>query len=205
MDGLEIDGGNPLRGNITISGAKNAALPLLCLGLMTSDKVVLENIPKLADTISMEGLLRHHGVTVSRKNEIVTMQGGATQFDAPYDLVRKMRASVLVLGPLLACYGEARVSLPGGCAIGSRPVDLHIRAMQSLGAVVELADGYIQARAPKGLNGGRVVFPMVSVGATENAIMAAVLAKGSSELVNAAREPEVHAVGATSAGLGSGG
>jgi UDP-N-acetylglucosamine 1-carboxyvinyltransferase len=191
MDGLRIDGGIPLRGDITISGAKNAALPLLCLGLMTSDSLVLKNVPKLADTVSMEGLLRHHGVMVSREDEIVIMQGGATQFDAPYDLVRKMRASVLVLGPLLACYGEARVSLPGGCAIGTRPVDLHIRAMQSLGAVVELADGYIQARASKGLSGGRVVFPMVSVGATENALMAAVLAKGPSELVNAAREPEI--------------
>ena len=191
MDGLRIDGGKPLRGDITISGAKNAALPLLCLGLMTSDRLVLENVPKLADTVSMEGLLRHHGVMVSREDEIVIMQGGATQFDAPYDLVRKMRASVLVLGPLLACYGEARVSLPGGCAIGTRPVDLHIRAMQGLGAVVELADGYIQARASKGLSGGRVVFPMVSVGATENALMAAALAKGPSELVNAAREPEI--------------
>ena len=191
MDGLRIDGGKPLRGDITISGAKNAALPLLCLGLMTSDRLVLENVPKLADTVSMEGLLRHHGVMVSREDEIVIMQGGATQFDAPYDLVRKMRASVLVLGPLLTCYGEARVSLPGGCAIGTRPVDLHIRAMQSLGAVVELADGYIQARASRGLSGGRVVFPMVSVGATENALMAAALAKGPSELVNAAREPEI--------------
>lgn len=191
MDGLKIEGGKPLRGDITISGAKNAALPLLCLGLMTSDRLVLENVPRLADTVSMEGLLRHHGVMVSREGEIITMQGGATQFDAPYDLVRKMRASVLVLGPLLACYGEARVSLPGGCAIGTRPVDLHIRAMQGLGAVVELADGYIQARASKGLSGGRVVFPMVSVGATENALMAAVLAKGPSELVNAAREPEI--------------
>ena len=191
MDGLRIDGGKPLRGDITISGAKNAALPLLCLGLMTSDRLVLKNVPKLADTVSMEGLLRHHGVMVSREDEIVIMQGGATQFDAPYDLVRKMRASVLVLGPLLTCYGEARVSLPGGCAIGTRPVDLHIRAMQSLGAVVELADGYIQARASKGLSGGRVVFPMVSVGATENALMAAALAKGPSELVNAAREPEI--------------
>ena len=191
MDGLKIEGGKPLRGDITISGAKNAALPLLCLGLMTSDRLVLENVPRLADTVSMEGLLRHHGVTVGREDEIVTMQGGATQFDAPYDLVRKMRASVLVLGPLLACYGEARVSLPGGCAIGTRPVDPHIRAMQGLGAVVELADGYIQARASKGLSGGRVVFPMVSVGATENALMAAVLAKGPSELVNAAREPEI--------------
>ena len=191
MDGLKIEGGKPLRGDIVISGAKNAALPLLCLGLMTSNRLVLENVPKLADTVSMEGLLRHHGVMVGREDEIVTMQGGANQFDAPYDLVRKMRASVLVLGPLLACYGEARVSLPGGCAIGSRPVDLHIRAMQGLGAVVELADGYIQARASKGLSGGRVVFPMVSVGATENALMAAVLAKGPSELVNAAREPEI--------------
>ena len=191
MDGLRIDGGKPLCGDITISGAKNAALPLLCLGLMTSDSLVLKNVPKLADTVSMEGLLRHHGVMVSREDEIVIMQGGATQFDAPYDLVRKMRASVLVLGPLLTRYGKARVSLPGGCAIGTRPVDLHIRAMQSLGAVVELADGYIQARASKGLNGGRVVFPMVSVGATENALMAAALAKGPSELVNAALEPEI--------------
>ena len=191
MDGLKIEGGKPLRGDITISGAKNAALPLLCLGLMTSNRLVLENVPMLADTVSMEGLLRHHGVIVDREGEIVTMQGGANQFDAPYDLVRKMRASVLVLGPLLACYGEARVSLPGGCAIGTRPVDLHIRAMQGLGAVVELADGYIQARASRGLSGGRVVFPMVSVGATENALMAAVLAKGPSELVNAAREPEI--------------
>ena len=191
MDGLRIEGGKPLCGDIIISGAKNAALPLLCLGLMTSDSLVLKNVPKLADTVSMEGLLRHHGVMVSREDEIVIMQGGATQFDAPYDLVRKMRASVLVLGPLLTCYGEARVSLPGGCAIGTRPVDLHIRAMQSLGAVVELADGYIQARASRGLSGGRVVFPMVSVGATENALMAAVLAKGPSELVNAAREPEI--------------
>lgn len=191
MDGLEIEGGNPLRGEIKISGAKNAALPLLCLGLMTSNTLVLENVPKLADTISMEGLLRHLGVEVCRKGEKVRMCRGASQFDAPYDLVRKMRASVLVLGPLLARYGEARVSLPGGCAIGTRPVDLHIRAMQALGAVVELADGYIQARAPHGLSGGRVVFPMVSVGATENALMAAVLAKGPSELVNAAREPEI--------------
>ena len=191
MDGLKIEGGKPLRGDISISGAKNAALPLLCLGLMTSDRLVLENVPELSDTVSMEGLLRHHGVTVGREGEIVTMQGGANQFDAPYDLVRKMRASVLVLGPLLARYGEARVSLPGGCAIGSRPVDLHIRAMQGLGAVVELADGYIQARASRGLSGGRVVFPMVSVGATENALMAAVLANGPSELVNAAREPEI--------------
>ena len=211
MDGLEIDGGKPLHGNIIISGAKNAALPLLCLGLITDAPLILENVPELADTISMEGLLRHLGVDVTRDGEIVTMRGGARQYDAPYDLVRKMRASVLVLGPLLARYGEARVSLPGGCAIGTRPVDLHVRAMQGLGAVVELADGYIQARAPSGLSGGRVVFPMVSVGATENALMAAALAKGPSELVNVAREPEIidlanclNAMGAKITGHGTG-
>ena len=211
MDGLEIDGGKPLHGDIIISGAKNAALPLLCLGLIADAPLILENVPRLADTISMEGLLRHLGVDVTRDGETVTMRGGAQQYDAPYDLVRKMRASVLVLGPLLARYGEARVSLPGGCAIGTRPVDLHVRAMQGLGAVVELADGYIQARASGGLSGGRVVFPMVSVGATENALMAAALAKGPSELVNVAREPEIidladclNAMGAKIAGHGTG-
>ena len=211
MDGLEIDGGKPLHGDIIISGAKNAALPLLCLGLIADAPLILKNVPELADTISMEGLLRHLGVDVTRDGETVTMRGGARQYDAPYDLVRKMRASVLVLGPLLARYGEARVSLPGGCAIGTRPVDLHVRAMQGLGAVVELADGYIQARAPGGLSGGRVVFPMVSVGATENALMAAALAKGASELVNVAREPEIidlanclNAMGAKITGHGTG-
>ena len=191
MDSLRITGGVPLDGEIAISGAKNAALPLLALGLMTTDTLTLSNVPRLADTLSMEGLLRHHGVTVSRDGETVSMSGGASCFDAPYELVSKMRASILVLGPLLARYGTARVSLPGGCAIGTRPVDLHIRAMQGLGAIVELADGYIQARAPQGLIGGRIVFPMVSVGATENALMAAALAKGDTELVNAAREPEI--------------
>ena len=191
MDSLEITGGTQLCGEITISGAKNAALPLLALGLMTDDKLTLKNVPALADTVLMEQLLRHHGIHVDRTDETVSMTGPANVFDAPYDLVRKMRASVLVLGPLLARYGAARVSLPGGCAIGTRPVDLHIRAMQALGAVVELADGYIQARAPAGLVGNRIVFPMVSVGATENALMAAVLAKGQTELVNVAREPEI--------------
>ena len=211
MDGLEIHGGKPLHGDIVISGAKNAALPLLCLGLVADAPLILKNVPELADTISMEGLLRHLGVDVRRDGETVTMRGGARQYDAPYDLVRKMRASVLVLGPLLARYGEARVSLPGGCAIGTRPVDLHVRAMQGLGAVVELADGYIQARAPGGLSGGRVVFPMVSVGATENALMAAALAKGPCELVNVAREPEIidlanclNAMGAKITGHGTG-
>ncbi len=191
MESLEIQGGLALRGEIAISGAKNAALPLLAAGLMATDRLILENVPRLADTLSMEGLLSHLGVNVFRDGQQVTMSGGATGFDAPYELVSKMRASVLVLGPLLARYGEARVSLPGGCAIGTRPVNLHIRAMQALGAVVELEEGYIQARARNGLRGGRIVFPMVSVGGTENAIMAAVLAQGETEIVNAAREPEI--------------
>ena len=191
MDRLKIDGGVPLTGEISISGAKNAALPLMAAGLVTDGTLRLTNVPDLVDTRSMEVLLRNHGLDVTRNGDVVEMSGDVTNIDAPYDLVRKMRASILVLGPLLARHGQARVSLPGGCAIGTRPVDLHIRAMQALGAVVELADGYIQARAPSGLTGARVVFPMVSVGATESALIAATLAKGTSELVNVAREPEI--------------
>ena len=191
MDRLKIDGGVPLTGEISISGAKNAALPLMAAGLVTDGTLRLTNVPDLVDTRSMEVLLRNHGLDVTRNGDVVEMSGDVTNIDAPYDLVRKMRASILVLGPLLARHGQARVSLPGGCAIGTRPVDLHIRAMQALGAVVELADGYIQARAPSGLTGARVVFPMVSVGATENALIAATMAKGTSELVNVAREPEI--------------
>ena len=210
MDSLRIHGGVPLTGRITVSGAKNAALPLMAAGLATSGTLTLENVPRLVDTVSMEALLANHGLDVVRDDLTLRIGGAASNLDAPYDLVRKMRASVLVLGPLLGRYGEARVSLPGGCAIGTRPVDLHIRAMQALGAVVELADGYIQARAPGGLTGGRVVFPNVSVGATENAMIAASLAKGTSELVNVAREPEIvdlavclNAMGARITGHGS--
>ena len=210
MDSLRIHGGVPLTGRITVSGAKNAALPLMAAGLATSGTLTLENVPRLVDTASMEALLANHGLDVVRDDLTLRIGGVASNLDATYDLVRKMRASVLVLGPLLGRYGEARVSLPGGCAIGTRPVDLHIRAMQALGAVVELADGYIQARAPGGLTGGRVVFPNVSVGATENAMIAASLAKGTSELVNVAREPEIvdlavclNAMGARITGHGS--
>ena len=210
MDSLRIHGGVPLTGRIKVSGAKNAALPLMAAGLATSGTLTLENVPRLVDTASMEALLANHGLDVVRDNLTLRIGGTASNLDAPYDLVRKMRASVLVLGPLLGRYGEARVSLPGGCAIGTRPVDLHIRAMQALGAVVEVADGYIQARAPGGLTGGRVVFPNVSVGATENAMIAASLAKGTSELVNVAREPEIvdlavclNAMGARITGHGS--
>ena len=191
MDGLEIEGGIPLHGDIYVSGAKNAALPLLATGLMCDGTLTLTHVPDLADTRLMIELLAHHGLDIGFQDGRVSMSGPATNMDAPYDLVSKMRASILVLGPLLARYGEARVSLPGGCAIGTRPVYLHIRAMQKLGATVELADGYIQARAPKGLTGNKIVFPFVSVGATENAMMAAACASGTSQIVNAAREPEI--------------
>ena len=191
MDSLEIEGGIPLHGDIYVSGAKNAALPLLATGLMCDGALTLTHVPDLADTRLMIELLAHHGLDIGFQDGRVSMSGPATNMDAPYDLVSKMRASILVLGPLLARYGEARVSLPGGCAIGTRPVDLHIRAMQKLGATVELADGYIQARAPKGLTGNKIVFPFVSVGATENAMMAAACASGTSQIVNAAREPEI--------------
>ncbi len=210
MDSLEIEGGVPLHGDIHVSGAKNAALPLLAAGLICDDSFTLTNVPELADTRLMINLLRHLGLDISFANGHVRMTGPATNMDAPYELVSQMRASILVLGPLLARYGQARVSLPGGCAIGTRPVDLHIRAMQKLGATVELADGYIQARASKGLAGGKIVFPFVSVGATENAMMASVCASGTTQIVNAAREPEIvnlaeclNAMGARISGQGT--
>ena len=191
MEQLQVQGAQSLTGTITVSGAKNAALPLICAGLMTDETLTLTNMPDLSDTRLMADLMVNHGLAVQFDDQVMTLGGAATEFDAPYDLVSKMRASILVLGPLVARYGEARVSLPGGCAIGSRPVDLHIKAMQSLGAIVELADGYIQARAPEGLTGGDISFATVSVGATENAVMAACLAAGTSTIHNAAQEPEI--------------
>ena len=192
MDSLKIQGGVPLIGEIAISGAKNAALPLLACGLMAgTGSLRLGNVPDLADTRLMKALVRHLGVEWSEDGKDIILSGEAQSYVAPYDLVSQMRASILVMGPLLARYGEAQVSLPGGCAIGTRPVDLHIRAMQKMGAIVELADGYVQARAPKGLSGAKIEFPLVSVGATENALMAACLAKGQTQLVNAAKEPEI--------------
>ena len=212
MGRLAVNGGNQLNGEITISGAKNAALPLLAAGLMAdgNNGLTLDNVPDLADTRLMVRLLEQLGMDIDQHADSVTIKGAATNTHAPYDLVSQMRASILVMGPLLARYGEARVSLPGGCAIGSRPVDLHIRAMQRLGAVVELADGYVQARTPNGLKGDKIIFPFVSVGATENAMMAASLAAGTTQLVNAAREPEIvdlamclSAMGARISGAGS--
>lgn len=217
MDQIRIRGGRPLTGSIRISGAKNAALPLMAACLLSDKTLTLTNLPFLADITTMVQLLMQHGVVISMRGEGV--EGGhvmeltaenITSCTAPYDLVRKMRASVLVLGPLLARCGVASVSLPGGCAIGTRPVDLHLKGLQALGAEIELSGGYINARAPKGLVGGHFVFPFVSVGATENLLMAASLAKGETTLVNAAREPEVIdlaqcllAMGAKIEGLGT--
>ena len=194
MDKIVIRGGKPLKGSITIGGAKNAALPLMTASLLTEEPLILDNVPRLADIETLANLLRELGVADSRDPETgrLTLSGKSiTSRTAPYDLVRRMRASFLVLGPLVARFGEARVSLPGGCAIGPRPVDLHIKAMEALGAEITLEDGYVEARAPQGLKGGRVRFPTVSVGATENVLMAAALAKGETVIENAAREPEI--------------
>ncbi len=193
MDRILIRGGRVLSGSIPVSGAKNAALPLMAAGLLSDGPLTLTNAPDLADVATMAGLLAHHGLTVERDKTArsITISGAATDLEAPYDLVRKMRASVLVLGPLLARHGRARVSLPGGCAIGTRPVDLHLKALEQMGAEIEITAGYIEARAPGGLKGARIIFPQVSVGATENILMAAALARGQSEIMNAAREPEI--------------
>lgn len=194
MDRIRVVGGKPLHGVIPVSGAKNAALPLLAASLLTDETLRLSNLPHLADISSMANLLHGLGVATKTNGAGKVLEISAnpiTSTTAPYDVVRKMRASVLVLGPLLARERTARVSLPGGCAIGTRPVDLHLQAMEQLGAEIELAEGYINARAPGGLIGGRVVFPMVTVGGTENALMAAALAKGETVVSNAAREPEV--------------
>lgn len=193
MDRILIRGGRVLSGAIPISGAKNAALPLMAAGLLADGGLTLTNAPDLADVATMAGLLAHHGLSVTRDKiaRSITISGAASDLEAPYDLVRKMRASVLVLGPLLARHGRARVSLPGGCAIGTRPVDLHLKALEQMGAEIEITAGYIEARAPGGLKGARIIFPQVSVGATENILMAAALARGQSEIMNAAREPEI--------------
>ncbi|WP_422002415.1 UDP-N-acetylglucosamine 1-carboxyvinyltransferase [Reyranella sp.] len=200
MDRLRISGGRPLNGEIRISGSKNASLPLLVASLLTDRPLTLHNVPRLADITTMIQLLQQHGVEVNAApgenghahGTTLTLQAAKiASTTAPYDIVRKMRASVLVLGPLLAREGEARVSLPGGCAIGARPVDLHIAGLKAMGADIEIDGGYLVARAPKGLRGGRFTFPKVSVGATENLMMAAALARGTTVLDNAAREPEI--------------
>ena len=194
MDSIVITGNGPLKGEIPIAGAKNACLTLMPATLLTDAPLTLTNAPRLSDIRTMTELLGSLGA------EVASLQGGQvlalsshdlTSHRADYDIVRKMRASILVLGPMLARDGHAVVSLPGGCAIGARPVDLHLRALEALGAELNLRDGYVHAKAPGGLKGARFKFPIVSVGATENALMAATLAKGTTILENAAREPEI--------------
>lgn len=191
MDKLEIQGNGPLKGEIRISGAKNAALPILCAGLLTTDTVELDNVPDLQDVRTTLKLLRQMGVKVEQDGARVSLNGADVNSpEAPYELVKTMRASILVLGPLVARFGEARVSLPGGCAIGARPVDQHIKGLQAMGAEISIEHGFIHARAPR-LKGARVVTDMVTVTGTENLLMAATLADGETVLENAAREPEV--------------
>nr|WP_314442681.1 UDP-N-acetylglucosamine 1-carboxyvinyltransferase [uncultured Sphingomonas sp.] len=201
MDSIVIQGGKRLEGIIPISGAKNSALTLLPCAILTDEKLTLSNLPRLADVDSFGHLLNELGVSTKvegmAKGEIgrrMTLQAAnLVSTVAPYDMVRRMRASILVLGPLLARAGDATVSLPGGCAIGDRPIDLHLQALEAIGAEIELAAGFVRATAPAGgrLPGGDFTFPVVSVGATENALMAAVLASGRTNLYNAAREPEI--------------
>lgn len=217
MDAIRIHGGVPLNGEIPISGAKNAALPLMTAALLTDEPLVLSNVPALADIKTMGQLLSQHGAEITRADDGHTVRlhaASITSTEAPYDVVRKMRASVLVLGPILAREGMARVSLPGGCAIGTRPVDLHLKALAALGADIEMTGGYVEARIPSGqkrLKGAHFTFPMVTVGGTENLLMAAALAEGETVIENAAREPEITdlaqcliAMGADISGLGSG-
>jgi len=191
MDRIRIRGGRPLHGDIPIGGAKNAALPLMAAGMLTDGRLVLGNVPRLADIATMSALIAQHGVAVEPDGRTLSIGGAITNNEAPYDIVRKMRASILVLGPLLARVREARVSLPGGCAIGTRPVDLHLKGLEQMGAVIRLDGGYVNATAPGGLRGATIVLPFASVGATENLLMAATLAEGRTEIANAAREPEI--------------
>ncbi|MCW2308025.1 UDP-N-acetylglucosamine 1-carboxyvinyltransferase [Rhodobium gokarnense] len=202
MESLKIIGGNALNGTIPISGAKNAALPLMTAALLTEETLTLENVPRLRDVRQLAEILVNHGVDYTIAGKRAGQNGAAGQTlnlnaheivdtTAPYDLVSKMRASFWVIGPLLARMREARVSLPGGCAIGTRPVDFYIQGLSSLGAEIEIEGGYVNAKAPRGLIGDRIVLPKVSVGATHTLMMAATLARGETVIENAAREPEV--------------
>jgi UDP-N-acetylglucosamine 1-carboxyvinyltransferase len=191
MDKLQIVGGKRLNGDIPISGAKNAALPILCAGLLTAGDLALSNVPRLHDVRTMLRLLEQTGLKVTQDDENVVLNGAAINtLVAPYELVKTMRASILVLGPMLARFGEAKVSLPGGCAIGSRPVDQHIKGLRAMGAEITIEGGYIHAKAPR-LKGARIYTDMITVTGTENLLMAATLADGETVLENAAREPEV--------------
>src|SRR3989454_10393128 len=210
MDKLSIDGGVSLEGEVRVSGAKNAALPILCAALLTPEPLTLSNIPRLNDVRTMQALLGQMGVNAERDDGTLTLVAATVDWPlAPYEMVKTMRASILALGPLLARCGEARVSLPGGCAIGLRPVDQHVKGLQALGAEIDLDHGYIDAKATR-LSGAQFVFDVVTVTGTENLMMAATLADGVTTLENAAREPEVadlaeclNAMGARIRGAGS--
>jgi UDP-N-acetylglucosamine 1-carboxyvinyltransferase len=207
MDRILIRGGVPLQGTVEISGAKNAALPIMAASLLTEEPLELDNVADLADVASMQRLLQHVGVSATfvagEPTRLVLHAPRILSVTAPYDLVRRMRASVLVLGPLLARTGEARVSLPGGCAIGPRPIDLHLMGLERLGATIDLVDGYVQARAPRGLIGAEIRLPQPSVGATENLLMAAALAQGETVIAGAAREPEIVDLAAALSAMGA--
>ncbi|MCP5367123.1 MAG: UDP-N-acetylglucosamine 1-carboxyvinyltransferase [Hyphomicrobiales bacterium] len=213
MDKIVIRGGKPLHGAIPIGGAKNSALKLMAASLLSPETLTLTNLPHLVDITTMAHLLAELGVRIAMDGSAANGGHAGRAFNltadtitsttAPYDLVRKMRASVLVLGPLLARFGEARVSLPGGCAIGTRPVDLHLKALAQMGAEIDLREGYIEAKAPNGLKGAHVIFPVVTVGGTENLLMAATLAEGETIITNAAREPEVSDLAACLTAMGA--
>jgi UDP-N-acetylglucosamine 1-carboxyvinyltransferase len=206
VDKLVIEGGAPLRGEVRISGAKNAALPILFAALLHEGTSRVANLPRLADIRTTLTLLMELGVAarVDDEDRVEIDAARLRSVEAPYDLVRRMRASVLCLGPLLARTGHARVSLPGGCAIGTRPIDQHLRGLESLGAEIKLAGGYVEATAPAGgLRGGRVVFDIVTVGGTENLLMASVLARGETVLENCAREPEIQDLAQALRGMGA--
>ena len=193
MDKIIVEGGRPLAGKVKISGAKNAALPMLISSLLADGTSTFTNVPDLMDIKSTSLLLSHLGAQVETCEDTVRISAGdLTQFEAPYDLVRKMRASVLVLGPLVARLGRARVSLPGGCAIGARPINLHLKGLAALGASIDLKHGYVEATAGR-LKGADIYFDVVTVTGTENLMMAAALAEGTTVLRNAAREPEIEA------------
>jgi UDP-N-acetylglucosamine 1-carboxyvinyltransferase len=211
MDRLVIRGGRRIEGSVQVSGAKNAVLPQIAASLLSAAPLELTNVPAVSDVDTMLALVGELGVSAARHGRTLALDAsGARNTQAPYDMVRKMRAGILVLAPLLARFGSARVSLPGGCAIGARPIDLHLKALDALGAEVAIEAGYINARAPDGLRGGRIVLSSPSVGATETALMAATRAKGETEILNAARDPEVcdlalclSAMGATIEGAGT--
>ncbi len=219
MDKIKIIGGNILEGKINISGAKNAALPLICASLLTSDEVVLRNVPDLSDVTFLNGLLQFMGLKVEKRDDVYNgikatsyayKADNITGLVAPYDYVRKMRASYYVLGPLLARFKHVEFSLPGGCAIGARPIDIHLNSLEQMGATIEIKNGYVIANAPQGLKGAHIIFSKASVGATCNILMAATLAHGTTKIENAAKEPEItnlidllNAMGAKISGRGT--